>query len=704
MIRALWALAVLVLVGAASGVAAQSPASLVADEIVVTPEGRLVASGNVEIFFDGTKVSAAAVVYDQVADRLTLDGPLIVVTADGVIFQATQASLDPRVENGILLGARLVLNRQLQLSAERIDRVDGRYSQLRGVAATSCQVCSGRDPLWEIRARSVIHDEEARLLYFEDAEFRIGGVPVLWMPRLRMPDPSLDRATGLLTPSIRSTNQLGIGLRLPYFIRLGDARDLTLTPFISTETTTLGLRYRQAFDTGALQITGAITQDTLIPDETRGYLTATGAFALPRNYRLTFDLDAVTDRAYLLDYGLSDTDVLESEIAVIRVRDNDYLRGALTVFESLREGDDNDLLPSVVGELQYERRVVPPVLGGTLTFATGFDSLLRRDSTDGTGRDMTRAGATLDWNRTWISNIGLVTEAQGHLGVDVFSVSQDTSFEDFSARTLAGGSVTLRLPLVATGSAGSTHIVEPVAHIAWSQTDGSDVPNEDSTVAEFDEGNLLSLSRFAGEDRIETGLRGAVGLTWTRLGAAGNRSTLTFGRIFREEDVADFSDSSGLRGARSDWLISGQVDFAQGLSLGVRTLLDDQATFTKTEARLDWASDRFAIAAAYVFLPSDVDEDRTDAVSEWTFDGSYKVNDAWTISGEARYDLVADQPAKAGLGVTWRNECVEVGLSVSRRFTSSANVDPTTDLGLSVELLGFSAAGARAGPSRACNG
>ena len=43
-----------------------------------------------------------------------------------------------------------MLDRQLQLAANRVDRAGG-LTALTGAAASSCQVCPGRAPLWEIR-------------------------------------------------------------------------------------------------------------------------------------------------------------------------------------------------------------------------------------------------------------------------------------------------------------------------------------------------------------------------------------------------------------------------------------------------------------------------------------------------------------------------------------------------------------------------
>ena len=66
--------------------------------------------------------------------------------------------------------ARLVLNRELQLAAAQIQRIGGRYTQMDNTVASSCKVCEGNPtPLWEIRARRVLHDQQERQIYFDNA-------------------------------------------------------------------------------------------------------------------------------------------------------------------------------------------------------------------------------------------------------------------------------------------------------------------------------------------------------------------------------------------------------------------------------------------------------------------------------------------------------------------------------------------------------
>ncbi|MEO1152436.1 MAG: LPS-assembly protein LptD, partial [Pseudomonadota bacterium] len=232
------AMLTLALCCAATGLWAQA-ATLVADTVEIRADATLVAEGNVEVFFDGTRLTASRVTYDRNGDQLTIDGPLVLSAGDDAVILADSAALDTDLTDGILESARLVLDRQLQIAASEIARAGGRFTRLSNAVASSCEVCtSGSPPLWEIRASRIVRDELERQLYFDDAQLRIVGVPVFYLPRLRLPDPSLQRATGFLVPELERRSRLGIGIRAPYFIRLGDHADLTLRPYLSADTTT----------------------------------------------------------------------------------------------------------------------------------------------------------------------------------------------------------------------------------------------------------------------------------------------------------------------------------------------------------------------------------------------------------------------------------------------------------------------------------
>jgi LPS-assembly protein len=712
-LSAILALVVAVLIGPLPA-AAQDAATLVADRLEIAGNDRLVAAGAVEVFFRGRSLRAARLVYDRGADRLTIEGPILLDDGAGTVILADQAELSADLQDGILRSARLVLDQQLQLAAAEIMRIGGRYTRLGPTVASSCRICAGgRPPLWEVRARRVVHDEAERQIYFDAAQLRFGGVPVLFIPRLRIPDPTLGRATGLLIPEFRSSSELGTGLKLPYFITLGASRDLTLTPFLSSKGgRTLELRYRQAFATGGIEIDGAVSRDRIRPGETRGYLFAEGAFRLPRGFRLDLRGALVSDPAYLLDYGISDRDRLESRIEISRARRDEWISGRLIGIDSIRAGEDDSTLPTVIADLTWHRRFRPALIGGTggLMFQShahhrasdvDFDA-----NGDGVvdGRDVARASLRADWRRDWRFGPGIEAALLAEAGADFYSIAQDAAAGGEVARLTGAAALELRWPLLRTTAGGATQVLEPVVQLVWAPRDIEAVPNEDSTLAEFDEASLFSLSRFPGNDGVERGARANLGVTFTHVAPAGWTLGLAAGRVFRDLAAGEFSAASGLDGRRSDWLIAAQVTALPGLQLTNRLVFDDAFDLTRGELRLDLAADRYALSGSYVWTEADALEERDADVSELVIDARYDfAGGRWSGSFSGRYDFVAERAARAGLNLGYRNECLRVDLSLSRRFTSSTSVTPTTDVGLSVELLGFGGS-ARPGPARTCRG
>ena len=692
---------------------AQEQATLVSDSLEITGDTRLIADGHVEVFFKGRRLTASRIVFDQAKNQLEITGPIVLTEDSGdTLILASQAELAADMSEGILTSARLVLNQQLQLAANRIMRVSGRYTALQTVTASSCKVCAGNPtPLWEIRARRVVHDEVERQIYFDRAQFRLAGVPVLYIPRLRMPDPTLKRATGFLMPSLRTTSDLGTGLKLPYFIVLGRSADLTLTPYLTTKhSRTVELRYRQAFATGKIELTGSVSRDELIEGKTRGYLRLQGGFTLPARFQLTFDGRTVTDPAYMLDYGLGNEDRLDSRVEISRTRRNEHISARVITFQTLRDDEDDSSIPSVVADLTFHRRFSLGPLGGEggLRLQTHNQYRASTNPLDGPdsddipdGRDIARISARIDWRRSFILPMGIEGTVLGEMTADAYSISDDAVYAGSTTRTHGAAGVELRWPWVKAEAGGGTQVVEPVVQLLFSSSDAESLPNEDSALVEFDEGNVFALDRFPGSDAVERGPRANVGVSWTRFDPQGWSMGVTLGRVFREADLGQFGPGSGLAGAQSDWLAAVNFNLADNLAITGRLVMDDDLDLTKGEARVTLNGMKTSIATSMIWAVADPLENRPEPTRELSVDARRKLNPNWTATFSGRYDFVADQGTLAGLGLQFLNECVRFDVSLSRRFTSSTSVSPTTDFGLSLDLVGFGG-GVTGGPARAC--
>ena len=358
---------------------------------------------------------------------------------------------------------------------------------------------------------------------------------------------------GFLMPALHSSSTLGTGLSWPYFITMGDSRDLTVTPYVTTKGgRTLELRYRQAFQTGAITITGATSRDEMLPGEQRGYLRAEGDFALPRDFTLSFQAEAVSDPAYLLDYGISDKDRLDSRIEITRTRRNEYISARLIGLNSIREGEDNATLPATVADLTWQRRFTLGPLGGNggLQFQThahqrSSDEAVLDVNGDGIadGRDMQRISLRADWRRSFVLHNGIEASVLGETTADFYMIGQDALYSGSNTRLHGALATELRWPWVKAGANGVSHVIEPVSQLVMASKSGIAIPNEDSALVEFDEGNLFDLSRFPGSDAVEGGYRANLGISYLRDDPAGWTLGVTVGRVKRADDIGKISNS-----------------------------------------------------------------------------------------------------------------------------------------------------------------
>ncbi|MGB3409133.1 MAG: LPS assembly protein LptD, partial [Jannaschia sp.] len=307
-------------------------------------------------------------------------------------------------------------------------------------------------------------------------------------------------------------------------------------------------------------------------------------------------------------------------------------------------------------------------------------------------RDVLRLSGALDWRRDWVTQSGLVVTGLAGLDVDAYNIRQDPTFGDSAfVRAVPYGGLELRLPLARRDAAGVRHVIEPVAQLIFAPSNRPVTPDEDSLTPEFDEGNLFSTSRFAGRDTRELGNRLNIGIGYTRFDPSGWTVGAQVGRVIRQRDLGQFRPGTGIDGQSSDWIVAASIGHDGGFELLQRSLFDDQFTFSRSETILNWTGERHSLQTRYTYLEADPTAGRPLDTSEWAVDSSVDLGRDWTGRANWRYDFVTNDASRAGLGLTYRSDCVTVDFDVERRFTSTATLQPSTSFGLSVELAGFGA-------------
>ena len=332
-------------------------------------------------------------------------------------------------------------------------------------------------------------------------------------------------------------------------------------------------------------------------------------------------------------------------------------------------------------------------MGGEVELAFIGHSHTRTSDEDIVGRDVARATFDAEWLRSWTFTTGLRADAQIGAAVDTFNIRNDSSFSNDVTRATPRAAFTVRYPMLRQEQSGATQFLEPIAQVGWTHVSDTDVPNDESTFQEFDQGNLLSLSRFPAEDRREDGTTAVVGLNWARSTPEGWQARATVGQVFRSDADPDFTLTSGLQGTTSDLLLAGQLNNGRGLTLAARGLMNSDFSFTKAELRAGWSRGDTALSGGYIWLEPDPAELNTDEISELRVAGRYRIDQNWLTRASARYDFAESEPLRLGFGLTYSNECVQVNMTINRRFTSTSSIEPSTEFGFTVALTGYSVEG-----------
>ena len=560
----------------------EQPVALIADEIRFDSEaGTVTAIGNVEVYYGQRTLTAERIVYNDRTGQIQATGGLVLRDPTGTTVFADAAELDADLRNGLVAGARSVLDQNTKLAAVEARRIDERYNTLSKAVYSPCKVCADDPtPLWRIRARRVIHDEQEKVIHYESAYFDVFGVPIAWLPYFQHPDPSVKRASGLLFPEFLSSSIFGYGIKQPYFIVVDDSSDVTITPFFMTDAgLILEGEYRRAFDSGALEVYGSIHQNDYDgEDRIRGHVDTEGAFTFGDRIKWGWDITFASDDGYLRRFDYDYPDRLNSELFIERYGRNGFFDISGLYFQSLRDnepaGDIPVALPVVDARYDFDDKL----LGGDLALFTSGHALQRN-----VGRDASRLSIGLDWERQEILPMGIALAGFAEVRGDLFASFDDSAIrEDVTSRLSGHVGFEARYPWLMTTEDGASHILEPVLQVIAAPFggNGANIPVEDSLLAEFDETNVIDRNHFSGLDNVEDGPRLNMMVRYDAMLSDALSLDASIGRVFRLEDATAFSVGSGLNSAESDYVTAWNLEYDPYVTLRHRMRFADNGTIT----------------------------------------------------------------------------------------------------------------------------
>ncbi|MGV6801764.1 MAG: LPS-assembly protein LptD [bacterium] len=664
----------------------------------------IIAQGKVNAYFGKRYLVSDKVVYDPQTKIVTAIGNVAITDEDGQTYFADEVELTDDLADGVATNFSALLANDAKLAGRTVVKRGDSSNELTNAVYSACAVCnddnSKKTPTWQVKAAKVTQDNEEKIIRFNNAVFEAFGVPILYTPYLQIPDPSVKRQSGLLAPTIGTSDRLGAYIDLPYYIAISDTQDATFSPkFMSDQGTLLKGEYRfntrngsfifqpgiisAADDNLVIARTGA--PDTILPlPDIRFHFFSKGEQKLNDLWTARFDVDYVSDKEYLRNYdvkpegdlqepaGLYRPDRLKSSIGLARRTQNSLLTIDGLGFQSLRRADDNDYSAQALPRIKYQAEFDMPGIGGKLGIDSSLLYLTRLD-----GANSLRAIASANWQKLMTTKSGHRLRFFGELRGDSYhydnlsngtefcflpdnaTVTQTTAFNNCQALLPGGGQVdrldtTRFLPTlgaewsfpVAKQTKDATIILEPkVQYVVSPDKDFSgDILNEDSQFLELDSSSLFDWNKSPGYDLWEDGERLNVGLSGAAFFNNGFALEAGIGQQFRQEKTNAFSGfglNPGLGDLSSD--IIGTLDIRWGRNLSFENELridKDDGTVRRAESSFKGRYGRFTSNLDYIKVQTG-DLANGGEIDEYRFTSlTYDINENWRIGGRIREDLV----------------------------------------------------------------
>ena len=644
---------------------------LEADELINDEQAQvLTATGEVEGRYQDRTLRADRVDYNLETGLVLATGNVVLIDATGDVQSADKLELSDELQAGTAANYSARLASGATTAARFVTRKENGEFELFNAFYTACELCEGETPTWRLRARKVRQDTGSRTIRYNDAVLELFGLPVFYTPYLAHPDPSADRQSGLLTPSVGLSGARGFTLKLPYFWAVDAHTDLTVTPHIYTSVNPLlEVEGRRMFHTGEINLSASLTYgtpfdrngdplddparfvnaaDAFEGDEFSNHLFVDGYFKPSDVWSYGYTVQLATDDNYFDRYDVSsnfrtngliqrEARRLTSQAFLAGQGENFRISALAAGFQDLGTRfvddeatglirvfrDNDDALPVIAPRVDGEYYVDDPVAGGRLRLFGNATALSRKD-----GNDYSRASLGAEYGRTFVLPIGLEARPFVWGRMDAFDFQTDEAV--VGGQTVAGSDVSfsrgvgqagldVRYPFIRRGGRADI-IFEPRVLLTEgfgnARTDDFTDPVtgeglfEDGTSPDLDPALLFEPNKADGFDFFQEGSRLDAGASLAaQFEAFGRdaRAQVFIGRSYASGIADSFSVGSGLAGPQSDWV--GEIDLSLGRLLRSETRLrfdEDRDVFSRVDTTLSLRTKYVDVSGRYFTLNSPV--------------------------------------------------------------------------------------------------
>ncbi len=686
-----------------------SPIDIRSDHATVYEQDTAVLWGHVRLTHPGESLETPWLLYDLSLDTAEAQYGLL-YRRGGLTVEGREGLFDLEYGRGSMDDARYYLPsahaRGAAATAQMADRTHSHYTD-----ATYSTCVPGHED-WVLHADSLDLDQTNNLGIGRGVTTYFKGVPLFYTPYFSFPI-SDKRESGLLTPTIGSSSRSGLDLRLPYYWNIAPDHDATFTArYLSRRGMQLDGEFRYLTPHSNGQVVIEYLPNDQLTKKDRGLFSFQHLSDLSPRTHADFLYNAVSDQDYFHDLGnsiaLTSISYLERHAEITYAGDNWSGFGRVQGFQTLDGSRPFERMPQfqftldpLNGRWDTDSRMIGEV-----------SNFYRPSIVGGTNTNQNYTGTRL-WLQPSIAYP--VTGLKGFFTPRLTLHHVDYALTDIAPGLASNPSVTVPVFSADAGlflernfSFGNQKLIqtlEPrIYYLYVPYKNQQNLPIFDTTLLDFNMGQLFRENRFSGPDRIGDANQLAMAVTSRFLDGSNGVQLLygSLGQVIYFKDrlvslgygaptatVATTNDGSST--SRSDtvaevgarlgryWTASSTVEWSQ-----------QQGQPEQRFLRLRYQSDRDHIVNFALNERRDL-LDQTDISLVWPIARQWRAVARWN------YSLKDSQTMESFVGVRYEKCCWAMQV-VARRYVDLPNAAPVSNVMLQFELKGLASIGEKLDP------
>ena len=542
-------------------------------------------------------------------------------------------------------------------------------------------------PPWQLSAEKIIHNKEKKIINYKNAWLKIYDIPIIYFPKFFHPDPTVDRRSGFLVPTIKNSPNSDNYLSVPYFYAMGINKDMTFTPrFYTDDKLLFQSEFRQVNLNSNHFSDFSLYKERNSNSKSHFFYKYNKLFNFDYFQNSSFDLniEKTSSDTYLKGSKLKsplidEYDVLENSLNLSLTTDDLAINTDLIVYEDLTKKDNSDKYEYILPKLNLTKKIENKTnLNGNFSFIS--NNLIRNYQTN--IFEKTNINDLIFNSNPEISNYGFYNNYDFIIKNVNSDAQKSENFKKNENYYLSGlFQFNSSLPMIKE-NVNFRKILKPKLAFKISPNDTKDISKNETRI---DVNNIYDLNRLASDDTIEGGFSVTYGNDFTIFDKKNSRELfgIKIANNLRFDENYDLPKNNQLGQKTSNFLGEAIYNPTNNFSLKYNTSIKNNIRDISYQNLISEISiNNFVTTFDYL------NENNTFNQNSYLLNTTkYELNKSNNISFSTRENKTSNLTEYYNLMYQYKNDCLSASLEYNKDYYNDRDVKPEENIFFKLTII-----------------